>query len=663
MTSHGIILSSKKINKENRELPDHKIYEFRGGLNYPMRNLRFAFLLGVVFMCGESAFSQVQDSVIIAKLNFKALQEYLNTPDSSIALSTKALSLAEKNGSIKQQAFSYYVLSKAHWAKGNLQLSTKYAFKSLKIYENSTQIYHWGECLSALGRTFADLKDYKLAHEYLNKGLALAIKNNHEKLLAEVLREKSFLLIEQKKYDSSLMCINEGISIYNKYNDSVNISVLYSRKARLLYELGKSKESKQFAAQALTLDSLVKNRRGLGITLYQAALIELKLGNPEGALSYLKKSLLLSEDMNNTQNIIKIRSILATIYQSKNLSSQAIEELKIVSALKDSLYLAEKTIQIQEMQAVYELEEKEHIIRLLEDENLIEKKTAQNQKILLLSVTTIMILLGLLSYLFWRMRGNQVKLNKSLATKNQEIELQNEEIQSQSDSLHQINQLKSKILSVISHDLRGPIKNLYMLLEMVTKKIVTPQEFADLSIKLKSNLNVTQRTLENLLNWSMGQMEGIKTEAVAFNINSVIDDVAQLSEEAANHKQLLVKSDSKNPVFVQADINQVHLILRNLFNNAIKFSQRDGEVVITTEIKNQFCFISIQDNGIGMTQTEVDMILNTNEYFTKVGTDQEKGTGLGLLLCKDFIKRNGGELAITSKVKVGTRVTFSLPLS
>ncbi len=202
-----------------------------------------------------------------------------------------------------------------------------------------------------------------------------------------------------------------------------------------------------------------------------------------------------------------------------------------------------------------------------------------------------------------------------------------------------------------------------MLLEMVTKKIVTPQEFADLSIKLKSNLNVTQRTLENLLNWSMGQMEGIKTEAVAFNINSVIDDVAHLSEEAANHKQLSVKSDSKNPVFVQADINQVHLILRNLFNNAIKFSQRDGEVVITTEIKNQFCFISIQDNGIGMTQAEVDMILNTNEYFTKVGTDQEKGTGLGLLLCKDFIKRNGGELAITSKVKVGTCVTFSLPLS
>ncbi|MFN8889337.1 MAG: ATP-binding protein [Cyclobacteriaceae bacterium] len=628
-----------------------------------MPHLRVVFLFGVLLIHGECSFSQAQDSVIIAKLNFKALEQYLSTPDSSIELSKKALSLAEANGFVKQQAFSYYVLSKAHWAKGNYQLSTKYAFKSLKFYENSSQIYHWGECLSALGRTFADQKDYALAHEYIHKGLSLAIKNNHEMLLAEVLREQSFLLLEEKKYDSSLQCINRAISIYNKYNDSVNISVLSSRKARLLFELGQLKESKEYIHQALLMDSLVKNRRGLGITLYQAGLIEWKLGNTEQALAYLKRSLRTSEELNNIQNIINIRSTLADIYQTKNLNSQVIEELKKVSVLKDSLYSLEKNVKIQEMQAVYELEEKDHIIRLLEDENLIEKKTAQNQKILLLSVTTIMVLLGLLSYLFWRMRGNQLTLNKALAIKNQEIELQNEEIQSQSDSLHQINQLKSKILSVISHDLRGPIKNLYMLLEMVTKKIVTPQEFAELSVKLKSNLNVTQRTLENLLNWSMGQMEGIKTEAVAFNINSVIDDVAQLSEEAANHKQLLVKSDSKNPVFVLADINQVHLILRNLFNNAIKFSQRDGEVMITTEIKGKFCFISIQDNGIGMTQAEVDMILNTNEYFTKVGTDQEKGTGLGLLLCKDFIKRNGGEFSISSKLKEGTRVTFSLPLS
>ncbi|MBI3219505.1 MAG: hypothetical protein HYZ44_08340 [Bacteroidetes bacterium] len=628
-----------------------------------MRFNLVGFLVGTFLIQYESSFSQSQDSILIAKLNFKALQQYLGTPDSSIALSTKALALAEQKGSIKQQAFSYYVLSKANWAKGNYQLSTKYAFKSLKIYENSSQIYHWGECLIALGRTFADLKEYSLANQYINKALLLALENKHEKLLAEVMREKSFLLIEEKKYDSAVLCINKGLAIYNKNNDSINISILYGRKGRLLFEQGKLNESKNYITQALLLDSLVKNRRGFGITLYQAGLIEWKLKNTETALYFLNKSLLANKELSNLQNTIKIRALLAEIYQSKNLNTKAIEELEKVSILKDSLYSMEKDVKVQEMEAVYELEEKEHLIRLLEDENLIEKKTAQNQKILLLSISTIMVLLGLLSYLFWRMRGNQLNLNKALATKNQEIELQNEEIQSQSDSLHQINQLKSKILSVISHDLRGPIKNLYMLLEMVTKKIVTPEEFAELSVKLKSNLNVTQRTLENLLNWSMGQMEGIKTEPVSFNINSVIDDVAHLSEEAANHKQLVVKSDSKNPVFVLADINQVHLILRNLFNNAIKFSQRDGEVVITTEIKNQFCFISIQDNGIGMTQAEVDMILNTNEYFTKVGTDQEKGTGLGLLLCKDFIKRNGGEFSISSKLKVGTRVTFSLPLS
>ena len=623
---------------------------------------QFFFLLFLIINLPGLAQPNV-DSLLIAKNNFQAYKVYLSKPDSSIALANYALELAEKEHLNYQLAFSYFVISRANWAKGNYLLSTKYAFRALKIYENSPDNYHRGECLLSIGRTFTDLKNYPLAKTYISKAFDLAVKNKDERLLAEVMREKSFLLLVQKKYDSAMYCTDRGIIIYEKNKDTLNASVLYSRKARIYFELNKFSESQPYITKSLLLDSLVKNRRGLGISYFQAGQVAFHLGQVEKALTLLKKSDHISDELTNLPNKIRVSNLLIEIYKQKKQPDLAIKQMELMNTYKDSLFNLEKSGQIQEIQSIYALEEKDHIITFLENQNLLEKQKARNQQLIIISGGIVAFLLAILSYVLWIKRRLQQNVNKELAIKNQEIELQNEEIQSQTDSLHHINQLKSKILSVISHDLRGPINNLYALLEMVTKKIVTPEEFSELSVKLKSNLNVTQRTLENLLNWSLGQMEGIKTEPVAFNINSVIEDVAHLSEEAATRKQIIFKTDTKAPLFVLADVNQVHLILRNLFNNAIKFSKREGEVLIQFEVKNKFCFVQIQDTGIGMTKSEVEMILNTNEYFTKTGTEQEKGTGLGLLLCKDFIKRNGGEFFIESKFKEGTLITFSLPIA
>lgn len=626
-----------------------------------MRYLTFSTLLLIL---GVSAHGQNKiDSLFIAKYNSTALSYFLSKPDSSLSLASKALSLAEKNNFKFQIADSYYVISRAHWTKTNYQLSAQYGYKALKLYENSGYTQQWGKCLLALARTFCDLKDYSQARSYINQAHKLVSKQSDNKLLAEVMREKSFLLTELKKYDSALLCTNQGIDLYEKSGDSLDASVLYSRKARILLEQKKFTESLPYIYKSILIDSLVKNRRGLAVGYFQAAQVAFQLGETEKALALLKNGDRIGKELNNLSNRIRMAKLRVEIYKQKKQKDSVIHQLELIDSYKQNLFNTERNGQIQEMKSLYELEEKDHLIKLLENQNSLEKQKSKNQQIILISGGIVLILLVALSFVFWKLRQYQKKVNEDLALKNQEIELQNEEIQSQADSLHTINQLKSKILSVISHDLRAPINNLYSLLELVTKNIMTPEEFGELSIKLKSNLNVTQRTLENLLNWSLGQMEGIKTIPIAFNINSVIEDVAHLSEEAANRKQILFKKDGKVPLFVMADVNQVHLILRNLFNNAIKFSKHESEVIITVEVRNKSCYVYIQDKGIGMTQAEIEMITTSNEYFTKTGTDQEKGTGLGLLLCKEFIKRNSGEFFIESKLKEGTLVTFSLPLA
>jgi len=355
----------------------------------------------------------------------------------------------------------------------------------------------------------------------------------------------------------------------------------------------------------------------------------------------LTKSIPINIKIRSLPTMIKTHQLMATIFQERNQLSLANNHLQLASQYKDSLFDFEKNFQIQEILSKYELSSKEKTIQLLENENLIERQRSRNQLYVIVLVSVVAILLGSLSFIFWRMRQWQVR---------------------QAKTLQEVSALKSKLFSVISHDLRGPIQNLQSLIEMVTKDYVTQEEFKTILLKLKSSLNISQSTLENLLNWSLSQMEGIRTQKSVFDLNGVICEVINLTKETALKKNISIEYPGKESFIITADINQVQLILRNLLHNAVKFSNQNSIVKIETGRVNRFYKVSIKDAGIGMNKDEIDKILFSNDYFTKTGTDQEKGTGLGLILCKDFIKRNGGELFIESEPNKGTTVSFSLPI-
>jgi signal transduction histidine kinase len=196
---------------------------------------------------------------------------------------------------------------------------------------------------------------------------------------------------------------------------------------------------------------------------------------------------------------------------------------------------------------------------------------------------------------------------------------------------------------------------------MLTNKTMTPEEFVLLSDKLKTNIDGTHQTLENLLNWCLTQMEGIKTEAKEVVLANAIDQACSLLNDAALAKGISCKKDFAENAKALADPNQLQLILRNLFHNAIKFSRAETSVNLSIKSSDSFWRITIHDTGVGMSKEEVNTILNTHYYFSKFGTQQEKGTGLGLMLCKEFIKLNHGQLEIESEINKGTSISVLLP--
>lgn len=621
-----------------------------------------AVSIGMVLSCFISRGQGAQDSVVNS-LTLSAYRVFLNKPDSAIQLAKQAYEMAIESRDVYHEGYAAFVLSKAYWVKANYRLSTEYGFKALKIFEKSGDNKEYGNSLLAVARTLMELGNFVKADELLALAQRLAEDAGDKRLLAEAFRERSYYLTELNELDSALAYTDRGLKLFESLGDSLDASVLYSRKSRILFAKKDYVASRKFAFRGMLIDTLVGNRRGLAISYFQAAQNEHALGNFSNAEHLLHNSVRINEEIGNLTSLVRAHELLATLLSQTNRHKQAVLHLQLASQFKDSLYNSEKSGQTQEMQSLYELEGKENQIKILEQERAIQDQDVKNQKLFLIVLLVGMLFLVALLFFLTRLRRLQTKTNRDLASKNIAIEQQKEEMQAQAEKLQQLNHLQTKLFSVISHDLRGPISNVQSLLDLLTKKMLTPDEFVTISDKLKSNLNVTQRTLENLLSWALSQMDGIKTEKKTLDINACIEEACRLMEEAASRKAISLKKELASTIQVYADPDQLQLILRNLIHNGIKFSKVGDEVRVETNRSNGHCVVSVKDTGIGMTKEEIEMVTGAREHFTKRGTQQEKGTGLGLLLCKEFIERNEGKMTISSSTGVGTEITFTLKLA
>ncbi|MGC1243958.1 MAG: tetratricopeptide repeat-containing sensor histidine kinase [Chryseosolibacter sp.] len=623
---------------------------------------RASILIILLLFFSAASIAQKSSGYKPDELTREAYDQYLHDPDQALKLTEQALERALKTQDIFKEGYCYFLLSKIYWVKANYKLSTQYGFKALKIFEKSPYYQEYSECLLAMARTLVELGNYAKARTFILDALQLGLLHSNINIEACAYREHSYLLAEINQLDSALMYSDKGIALFERSQDSLDISVLYGRKARIYYQQGDFVRSKVFAYQALHIDSLVENRRGLGISYFQVAQNEYAQGNRKKAIAQLKESIRINREIGNLNWQIKAHELLSSLYMD-NMPLLAAAELQKVSKFKDELYNSEKNGQIQEMQSLHDLEAKESTIRFLEQQNTLKQQEVKNQRLFVALLLVAMLFLLLLIFVLTRLRTLQNKANRNLASQNIAIEEQKKAIQVQAENLKDLDHIKTKLFSVISHDLRGPISNLQSLLDMFTRKLMTAGEFISLSERLKENLNITQRTLENLLNWSLSQMGGIRTEKKKIEINDGIAEACMLLEEVASRKNVVLNRQFTDVLYVWADANQLQVILRNLIHNAIKFSSYNSRINISASRESHWCQITIKDSGIGMTEAEINTLIGSKEYFSKTGTEQEKGTGLGLLLCKEFIIRNGGAIAIRSSMGGGTEVSFTLMLA
>jgi two-component system, sensor histidine kinase and response regulator len=257
--------------------------------------------------------------------------------------------------------------------------------------------------------------------------------------------------------------------------------------------------------------------------------------------------------------------------------------------------------------------------------------------------------------------------NRTLHEKNLKIQKQKHEIEdkanllrNQTAELTELNSLKSKLFSVIAHDLKSPIYALRNLFRNIQQYDTPAAELKKMIPAIVNDLNYTTGLMENLLQWAKSQMQQETSVAQPVDLQNLVQEITRLLNLQAQAKEITIVLQGEPSCFVQADKDMIGLVLRNLLSNAIKFTPRKGRVSISINENASFVEVAVEDTGVGITAEAMQKI-NSNTYYSSKGTSSEAGTGLGLMLCKEFLAKNNGRLFISSEPDKGSVFSFALP--
>jgi len=252
----------------------------------------------------------------------------------------------------------------------------------------------------------------------------------------------------------------------------------------------------------------------------------------------------------------------------------------------------------------------------------------------------------------------RIKNHLDLINSKRKIELQARE-------LSQANALKDKMFSVISHDLRSPVSSIKLALDFISKGLVKPtDELFNVTINdLVKTTDEAYILLENLLGWAKSQSNILNVFPESLDLKPLASNIAGLLKLTSENKKIRIENNIPEGITVFADIQMIQSVLRNLLSNALKFTPENGSVEMSAVEMNTEVKVSIKDSGVGISESNLKRIFDQDQPLKTTGTNKESGSGLGLILCKDFVEKTGGRIWVESEEGKGSTFIFTIPLN
>jgi signal transduction histidine kinase len=374
-----------------------------------------------------------------------------------------------------------------------------------------------------------------------------------------------------------------------------------------------------------------------------AAKIYSGLNNYSKAITLIDSCIKAAQTMKMDDLIMDAEQVKYAIGKKFGNTAQALASLENYTTIYDTLLSSKKFTIINSLLEKYRSAKKQSELDVLHEVN-------HKNRIVVIGLILAFLLLLLLSFsIYKRFNERKLMLNK--------LYVQHNSIQDQASTLKQINHVKDRMFSIISHDLRGPVASLKGLIEFMKSESLTAQESEMVVKELKQSVGGIDMLLENLLVWAQIQIRGdVSSKSESIHVQTIANEIIFIATNAAQQKNIELTTLIEDDLIILADRNHISLIIRNLVNNAIKFTPQNGKVVIeASKQPNGKVKLCVEDNGVGMTQDEIAKLFNVEKTYSQLGTENEKGSGLGLMFVKEYIQNLGGNFTITSTKGKGSR--------
>lgn len=616
-----------------------------------------------------SLFAQNNEQKIIDSLNIelnKAIEDtakvkitnqiasayvYIN-PDIALKKSILGLKLAKKINYKKGIITSYINLGIVHCVKSDYTKGLDFLYKALTIAEELNEKQKLTLIYNNLGLVFNFQKKLRKALFYYNKGLQLSIETKNKPYISTCLNNIGDIYLQQKEFQKALSYFNRALVLTKELKKSEDIG-LNLTNIGICY-IGLKNYTKGIALMNESIKTINEennfyngyNTQYLGIVYYKLSLTEKNKDTKENYISIsirnFEKSIYIFNLYHSDIDIQESYYNLSKVNKLKGDYKNALNNFEKYTSIKNTIFSEENKTKLAHLESQREIELRD---KKIEIQNLKIKNDSRKVYLLITITAAIAILLGLFFWLYLTKR----KSNRQLEEKNKTIS--------------NINKQKDKFFSIIAHDLRGPFIGFLGLTELLAEDIDDMEkeeiQFAAVNMRISAiNLN---KLLENLLDWSRME-QGLITFSPKKNLLlPIINECVATFDAYANKKEIKIQTDIQENITVLADYNILQSVIRNILSNAVKFTPKGGIIIIKGKEDKIKTTISIRDSGIGMNEKILQNLFQLDVKTNRIGTDDEPSTGLGLILCKEFVEKHGGKIWVESEENRGSTFYFSFP--
>jgi len=553
--------------------------------------------------------------------------------------------------------------------RGNYNRGLQFSLAAIKELEKRNLISDLNLAYRNLAKAYYNTNLFEKAMEFYLKALGVQMKLNDSKGINESHSKLAELYSNKKEHRKAIEYYEKVLKSSESNNDSIR-GYVFSKLGGEYLMFNDYDKATKYLIQGYNINTRTKNKAGLLLTLNNLGDLNLK----QGRLNIAEKQLLdageIAKSLNNKIELLRHYKSMKSLDSTRQRFDRAFVWQREYYELNTSLKKTKiKPVTSTEKQTNIELntnsgsqpEVNVSTDKVTSADNVEMNKVLDKYKIILYALLAALIVVSALLVFTYLKRNSSIKDLQELEEKNVKIELQNEAFSEQTKHLENVNNVKDKLFSIVSHDLKDSLSSINGFIDLLKDGSLTREEFDDLIPELSENANNASLLLFNLLNWSKSQMQSLEPKPSLFDIQEVFESKVKLVDQRMESKGITLVDHTLRD-FAYADRSMFEIVIQNLLANALKFCKNGDTITVSNYISNGSCIVSIADTGIGVSKENLSKLFKNNS-FTTMGTNNEKGTGLGLSICKELVELNHGKIWVESTQGIGSTFYVQLPKS